>query len=339
MVSVAEELVAKERKSVNSMLIVSQRIPMVFLLLLTLLIAYFAVIIARHVLAPLNRLMQASARIGDGDLTPITPAKGYRDEFSELAIAMNHMLLQLVRRQELLVQAHKLQAVGTLTAGVAHELNNPLNNIILTAAMLSDGYDKLPKSERLDMVNDIMQESDRAQKIVRNLLDFARESGKESEQHEIQDIIEDTLRLASNQIRLASVKVKGELASNLPPIFGDRQQLEQVFLNIVLNALDAMPDGGTLSISCDNVHGQDFVSVEFADDGPGIPEEKISDIFTPFYTTKPGAKGTGLGLHVSVGIIKQHGGDIKVESQVGKGATFTILLPVAKVPADIPDGQ
>jgi signal transduction histidine kinase len=326
MVSVAEELVAKERESVNSMLIVSQRIPMVFLLLLTLLIVYFAVIVGRHVLAPLNRLMQASARIGDGDLTPITPAKSYRDEFSELAMAMNHMLMQLVRRQELLAQAHKLQAVGTLTAGVAHELNNPLNNIILTAAMLSESYDKLPKSERLDMVNDIMQESDRAQKIVRNLLDFARES------------VEDTLRLASNQIRLASVKVKGELASNLPPIFGDRQQLEQVFLNIVLNALDAMPDGGNLSISCDNVHGQDFVSVEFADDGPGIPEEKISDIFTPFYTTKPGAKGTGLGLHVSLGIIKQHGGDIKAESQVGKGATFTVLLPVAKVPAEMPDG-
>ena len=334
MVSVAEELVAKERESVNSMLEVSQRVPIVFLLVLSLVIIYFAMVIARQVLAPLNRLMQASRRIADGDLTPIRPAKKYRDEFSELAMAMNHMLLQLVRRHELLVQAHKLKAVGTLTAGVAHELNNPINNIMLTAASLLEDYEDLDDTERLDMANDMVSESERAQRIVRNLLDFARESDLESEQYEIQDIIEDTLKLASNQIKLGKVKVKGELAENLAPIVGDRQQLEQVFLNIVLNALDAMPDGGALTISCNNVQNKDFVSTEFTDTGQGIPEEKITDIFNPFFTTKPDAKGTGLGLSVSLGIIKQHGGNIKVRSQVGKGTTFTVLLPVA-----IPTGR
>jgi signal transduction histidine kinase len=329
MVTVAEELVEKERKTVNAMLVTAQRIPMAFFFVLILSTAYFAAVIARQVFAPLKRLVNASRRIADGDLTPIKPAKAYRDEFSDLAIAMNHMLLQLLKRHEMLLQAHKLKAVGTLTAGVAHELNNPINNIMLSASMLYEDYDILDDSERKDMANDMVTESERAQKIVRNLLDFARESGVESEQQDIQDIIENTLRLASNQIKLANVKVKGELAANTPPIFVDRRQVEQVFLNIVLNSLDAMPGGGTLTICCDNAQGNDFISVDFTDTGTGIPEEKISDVFNPFFTTKPDAKGTGLGLAVSLGIIKQHGGDIKVKSQVGEGTTFTVLLPVA----------
>jgi signal transduction histidine kinase len=339
MVTVAEELVEKERKTVNAMLVTAQRIPMAFFFVLILSTAYFAAVIARQVFAPLKRLVNASRRIADGDLTPIKPAKAYRDEFSDLAIAMNHMLLQLLKRHEMLLQAHKLKAVGTLTAGVAHELNNPINNIMLSASMLYEDYDILDDSERKDMANDMVTESERAQKIVRNLLDFARESGVESEQQDIQDIIENTLRLASNQIKLANVKVKGELAANTPPIFVDRRQVEQVFLNIVLNSLDAMPGGGTLTICCDNAQGNDFISVDFTDTGTGIPEEKISDVFNPFFTTKPDAKGTGLGLAVSLGIIKQHGGDIKVKSQVGEGTTFTVLLPVAQVPAAIPDGR
>jgi signal transduction histidine kinase len=337
MVTVAGQLLAKERQMVNSMLVMSQRIPLAFLVLLVLFMIYFATVVARQVLAPLNRMMRAVRRIADGDFTPITPQKAYRDEFSQLAMAMNHMMVQLVRRHEMLAQAHKLKAVGTLTAGVAHELNNPINNIMLTASALKDDYEELPDDERLDMVGDLVSQSERAQRIVRNLLDFARESEMEAHAHEVQDIIEDTLRLATNQIKLAKVKVKGELASNLPPIYGDRQQLEQVFLNIVLNALHAMPKGGELTISCHNTRDRELVAVDFADTGVGIPEHKISDVFTPFFTTKPGVKGTGLGLSVSLGIVRQHGGDIKVKSQVGKGTTFSVLLPVAKVPADMSD--
>lgn len=337
MVTVAEELQAKERQKVDSMLKVSQRVPLAFLFLIVLLVIYFTIIIARQVLAPLKRMMEASRRIADGDLTPIMPRKRYRDEFSQLAMAMNHMMLQLVRRHDMLVQAHKLKAVGTLTAGVAHELNNPINNIMLTAETLREDYRELPDEERVDMVNDLVSQSERAQKIVRNLLDFARESEIESDAHQVQGLIEDTLRLATNQIKLRKVKVKGELAPNLPPVYGDRHQLEQVFLNIVLNALDAMPDGGDLSISCSTTQDRELVRVDFTDTGVGIPERVISDIFNPFFTTKPDAKGTGLGLSVSLGIIRQHGGDIEVRSQVGQGTTFSILLPVAKVPADIAD--
>lgn len=335
MVTVAEELLAKERKAVNSMLVVSQRIPLAFLFVLILLIAYLTFFIATQMLAPLARMMQAARRIADGDLTPITAHRKYRDEFSDLAMAMNHMISQLVLRHDMLVKAHKLKAVGTLTAGVAHELNNPINNIMLTAAMLQEDYAELPDEERLDMIDDMVGQSERARKIVRNLLDFARESDIDSQMLEVGDLIGETLQLASNQIKLAKAKVETRAAENLPAIFGDRQQLTQVFLNMVLNALDAMPGGGALAISAHNTKDRDFVSIEFADTGAGIPEQNLNSIFDPFFSTKTAAKGTGLGLSVSLGIVKQHGGDIQVSSRLNKGTTFTIMLPVAKVPANI----
>jgi signal transduction histidine kinase len=335
MVAVAEALVAQEREAVNSMLATSQRIPVAFLAILVLLIIYFATLISRQVLSTLDRMVGYSRRIADGDFTPITPHKKYYDEFSELGVAMNHMMHQLAYRQDLLMKAHKLKAVGTLTAGVAHELNNPINNIILTASMLHEDFKGLSDEECLELINDLVAESERAQKIVRNLLDFARESEVELESHSVADIVEETLRLARNQIKLTKVKVKGEMEETIPPIYGDRQQLEEVFLNLVLNALDAMPDGGTLNIKIGNTADRESVAVRVEDTGVGIPKHHLGEIFDPFFTSKKAAKGTGLGLSVSLGIVQKHGGDIQVESEVGRGTVFTVFLPVAKVPADM----
>ncbi len=339
MVAVADEMMAKERKFINTMLLMSQRIPVVFLLVLLILVIYLINFIARQMLQPLNRLMESTRRISEGDFTPIMPRRRYRDEFSELAIAMNHMMNQLVHRHDLLVQAQKLKAVGTLTAGVAHELNNPINNIMLTASMLIEDYQTLPDKERLEMANDLLDQAERARKIVRNLLDFARESEIATELLQAKDLIEGTLQLAMNQIRFANVKVDTRFAYNLPPIHGDRQQLNQVFLNIILNALDAMPEGGTLTITTGYASEQDFIAIEFRDTGMGVPEHILPSIFDPFFSSKPMGKGTGLGLSVSLGIIQKHGGEIQARSQLKKGTTFTILLPIAKVPAEIPDSH
>lgn len=335
MVAVAENLVAQERAYVNSMLLISQRIPIGFLAILILLFIYFARFISTQIIAPLNRVVGYSRRIAQGDFTPITPQKKYYDEFSELSVTMNEMMNQLAFRQELLVRAHKLKAVGTLTAGVAHELNNPINNIILTASMLREDFSELSQEECLELVGDLVGESERAQKIVRNLLDFARESEAELESHSVQGIVEETLRLASNQIKLAEVKVCVEMGENVPAIHGDRGQLQQVFLNLVLNALDAMPDGGLLNLKVMNSEDREFVAVRFEDTGIGIPKQHLRDIFDPFFTTKKAGKGNGLGLSVSLGIVQGHGGDIRVESEVGKGTVFTVLLPIAKVPAEL----
>jgi len=333
MVDEAARLATQERSAADAMLRTSQRIAVGFLVGLVLLVLLLGVFVARQILAPLDRIMMATRRIAGGDLTPITPRRRYHDEFSQLAAGINHMLQELVRRQEILVQSHKLQAIGTLTAGVAHELNNPINNLMLTAAALEEEYDELDDSQRLEMATDLVKESERARDIVRNLLDFARESEVEVEPLDVEEIITETLQLAANQVKLSKVKVKGEVEENLPPVHGDRHQLTQVFLNLVLNALDAMPGGGALTISVEKSADRSCVNVRFTDTGVGIAAEHLKSIFAPFFSTKGRAKGTGLGLSVSLGIIKQHGGDIRVESEPGAGTTFTVSLPVAPVPA------
>jgi signal transduction histidine kinase len=333
MISVAGQLLAKERESVATMLVASKRISIIFLPVLLVVILYVANFLARQTLQPLNRLMADTRRIADGDFAPITPRRRYRDEFSELAMALNHMWYQLAHRQELLVQSHKLKAVGTLTAGVAHELNNPINNIMLTASMLKEDYADLPDEERLDMVSDLVDQAERSRIIVRNLLDFAREGSVKPELVQIQDLIEEILQLTSSQIKLFKVKVARQFAPSLPASHGDRQQISQVLLNLVLNAIDAMPDGGTLAVTTRIADDRDYVAVEFADSGVGIPEHVLGSIFDPFFTTKPTGKGTGLGLSLSLGIVRRHGGDIQVRSRPNEGTKFTVLLPVAEAPA------
>lgn len=333
MVRVAEDLATRERRAVEGMLVASARMALAFMALLALLMTALAVFTARQILAPLNRIMLATRRIAEGDLTPITPRRRYHDEFSELAGSINYMLRELVRRQELLVQTHKLQAIGTLTAGVAHELNNPINNLMLTADALQEDYDELGDAERLELVADMVHESERARDIVRNLLDFARKSDVDLQPVEVEHLIADTLQLASNQVKLARIRVRGEMEENIPPVHGDRQQLTQVFLNLVLNAVDAMDPGGTLTIVVQRSADRDDLEISFADTGPGIPRHQLDKIFDPFFSTKKHGKGTGLGLSVSLGIVKQHGGDLRAASQEGEGAVFTVSLPVAKVPA------
>lgn len=334
MVAAAENLLARERQSVNDMIYLSKRIPMLFLLFLFILMIFCANFIARQMIRPLKVLMDATQRISEGDITtPIMPVRRYRDEFTELSIAMNSMMDQLSQRQEQLISAHKLKAVGTLTAGVAHELNNPINNIMLTASMLQEDYSEIDDSERRDMINDLVEQAGRSQKIIRNLLEFARAREIDTSLYPLDDILEESLQLVANQLKLYKVKVERRYASNLGPISGDKQQLIQVFLNLALNAIDAMPDGGTLMIETNALREGGYLKVDFTDSGSGIADHVKPHIFDPFFTTKPQGKGTGLGLSVSLGIIRKHGGDIRVESPMNKGSTFTVLLPVAKIPA------
>ncbi|MGD2097322.1 MAG: ATP-binding protein [Desulfobacterales bacterium] len=334
MVAAAENLLARERQSVNHMIYLAKRGPMLFLLFLLVLMIFCANFIARQMIRPLKALMDATRRIAEGDIaTPIMPVRRYRDEFTELSIAMNTMMYQLAQRQEQLIKAHKLKAVGTLTAGVAHELNNPINNIMLTAAMLQEDYSEIDDTERLDMINDLVEEADRSQKIIRNLLEFARERDIDTHLLQLDEILEESLQLVTNQLKLSKVKIERRFAPNLGPISGDKQQLIQVFLNLALNAIDAMPDGGTLTVKTDTIREDNFIKVDFTDTGIGIADHIKSHIFDPFFTSKSQGKGTGLGLSVSLGIIRKHGGDIQVESHINEGTTFSVLLPTAKIPA------
>ena len=339
MVAVALELAEKERASVNRTLALFKRLPVVFLVLLLAFSVIVADVLARQMVRPLGRLMNTTQRIAGGDFTPLTPSRWYRDEFSNLALALNTMMRELAHRQEVLVQSHKLSAIGTLTAGVAHELNNPMNNITLTAEMLREDYATLSDAERLEMVEDLVTQVARAQRIVRNLLDFARESEITTERLDLGDVLRAATGLAANQIKLSGAKIAVEVAENLPAIHGDRQALSQVFVNLLINALDAVRKGGRVTITAGPAREAACVQVVIADDGCGIPAHVLPKIFDPFFTTKSKGKGTGLGLSVSLGIVRQHGGDIRVESAPGRGSSFTVVLPAAMVPRVDPAGS
>ena len=333
LVSFALELAGRERSTVRTLLGVSKGVPVAFLLLILVLSVYSANFVSRHIIGRLNRMMEITRKIGEGDLAPIVPVRRYRDEFTNLVVALNHMLQEVEHRHEIMVQSHKLRAVGRLTAGVAHELNNPINNIMLTAALLQEDYQSLPESERVEMITDLVEQAERSRKIVRNLLDFARESEMQLGRLEVSEIVNESIALVANQLKLSKIKVDVQIDDNLPPVDGDRQYLNQIFVNLILNAVDAMPDGGTLSVTAEAASEASFLAIKVEDTGAGIPEHIRQSIFDPFFTTKPTGKGTGLGLPVSLGIARRHGGDIRVQSSPGRGTTFTVLLPALNVPA------
>jgi signal transduction histidine kinase len=327
----------KERLLITATISKAQRVQIALLVVFLLFSVFLGSYIARHIISRLNRLMTATQQFASGNFLPLRPKRKYKDEFSHLAIALNHMMYELEKRQNILVESHKLRAIGNLTAGIAHELNNPLNNIILTSEILKEGYQDLSDEERRDMVDDLVIQGQRAQQVVKNLLDFARESETKTEHLYIDQLVEETVHLAKNQIKLSKIEFQMEIARNLPPIYGDRKLLIQVFLNLLLNAIDAMPDGGLLLVKVVQEKKTGFLSVQVSDTGSGIPSHILSSIFTPFFTTKPTGRGTGLGLSVSKGIIEKHGGSIDVESVVGKGTTFTVHLPIVPIPADMKD--
>lgn len=333
MISFALELSERERRLVRTMFRWARLFPILFLALLLGIAIYMANLLFRQINRPLSRLMEITRNIGEGNLTPVLPARKYRDEFTNVVLALNHMMYELRHRQEQMIESHKLRAIGTLTAGVAHELNNPLNNIMLTAAMLEEDYDTLSHDEKLDMVRDLMGEAERSERIVKSLLDFARESEIQTELLQIGPLVDETMKLAQNQIRIKGTEVEVSIPDNLPPIHGDRQQLRQVFLNLILNSLDAMPQGGRLRITAHRPADHGFVTVTFTDNGCGIPAHILPSIFDPFFTTKATSRGTGLGLSVSKGILEEHGGYITVESLVNRGTSFSAHLPVALIPA------
>jgi len=233
---------------------------------------------------------------------------------------------QLSQTQAQLIQSEKMAAIGCLAAGIAHEINNPLTAITMNIAFLADlikGDEKLEKKLRI-----IEKEADRASEIVKGLLTFSRQSKQtDKKPTDIHQIIENTLKPIEQTITLANIKVIREFAAGLEQVLINANQIQQVFLNLINNACDAMPKGGQINIRTKKI-SEGKIVVEFSDTGSGIPSESISKIFDPFYTTKSPGKGTGLGLTVSYEIIKNHNGELEVTSEIGKGTTFYIKLPV-----------
>lgn len=335
MVSFADEIVKKERKNVERMLLLAKRVPLFFSVFLFVLVVFVANSLIRQFIVTLKRFMDYTIRIGEGDFSPIVPVRKYRDEFSKLAEAFNRMIKELNHRHEILLESHKLRAIGTLVAGVAHELNNPLNNTLLTASLLKEDFQTLSSSEKLEMIDDIIKETERSQRIVKDLLDFAREGETNIKPLKIDEIVNDSVRLVANQVKLAKIELKVEFEKNLPCIHGDEQMLKQVFVNLILNAVDALKPGGNLRISVQREKSPGYLQVIVQDDGAGIPEHIQPRIFEPFFTTKGQGKGTGLGLSVCRGIVRKLGGYIQLTSSSAAGTTFAVSLPITDSPSEI----
>lgn len=316
---------------------------LVFALGLLTLISIAALGVSRQIFRPIHMLQEGVQEIGQGNLEHRIDVRS-GDEIEALAFEFNRMAERMQRTQEQLqrrgkeleqrvnqlrrlqaqlMQSERMAATGELAAQIAHEINNPLGiikNYVGIAKMLMPEED--PNRENLKIVD---QEINRTAGIVRRLLKFAKPGSEDIQNVQINQVLEELLALLRGQLFRSKIEVSIDLAENLPEVSISTDQMRQVFLNLVKNAEDAMPDGGKLSVR--TLYRKGRVEVEITDTGCGIPPEDVKNIFEPFFTTK-GVKGTGLGLSVSYGIVKNYSGEINVESEPGVGTTFRIQLPV-----------
>ena len=236
---------------------------------------------------------------------------------------------EIKRGQEQYIHTEKLASLGRMAAGVAHELNSPLTGIVTFSHLLLDQIPPENKMDRED-VEVIIEQAERCSKIIKGLLGFSRAMPAEKNEININKTLRHSIGMIKNQAKFHNISMEMKLDESLPVVNGDASQIEQVFLNLFINAADAMNDKGEIRIKTSNIQidNKPYVEIVISDTGPGIPEANMSRLFEPFFTTKPVGKGTGLGLAVSHGIIRKHGGHIVVQSRPGEGASFLVRLPV-----------
>jgi signal transduction histidine kinase len=301
--------------------IISALVPNLLLLLL----------VVRTISRPLQRITLAAVSVTKGEYGTEVDLRKSNDEIGLLAESFNDMsrkmafdIESLKQMNEQLVRSDKLAAMGTLAAGVAHEVNNPLASISSLIQMMRtrDGSSAETK-EQLDLIS---SQIERITRVTKDLTDFARSRPDARTMVDINAVVESALRLATFDKSFQRLKTETSLAIDLPHTLADRDQLQQVFLNIFLNARDAMPEGGRLRIATGESSGK--IIIEISDTGVGISSENMKQIFDPFYTTKPAGKGTGLGLAVCYGIVTAHDGTIEIESEKSLGTRFRVVLPV-----------
>lgn len=303
-----------------------------------------SVILAQRITKPLQALTKGVAAVGQGDLTQRIGIQT-KDELGELAHAFNEMTTQLARVRELeerLRRADRLAALGTMAAGIAHDIRNPLTSILIFSQLMSLHHDDPEVRQKFDRV--VPRELERVQGVIEDMMELARPTTLHLEATNLNEVLAQVVELFENQAATQGVKLYREFGPDLPPCMADRKRLHRAFSNLVANGIQAMTAGGDLDVRTSLVHParspelqaslsgvqaltEAALRVIIRDTGQGIPPERLSRIFDPFYTTKE--KGLGLGMAITHRIIEDHKGTIDVQSQVGLGTTFTIHLPVS----------
>ncbi|MCK9420513.1 MAG: ATP-binding protein [Nitrospirae bacterium] len=321
----SESISRLERTRVNDIILSSKRILIISFWVILASALIITHIISQKIVRSLRRIEKLTKSISEGNFNRIEGVRP-RDELGSVIEAMDSMSEELAHREEQIIQSKKLASLGILTAGVAHEITNPLNNISMIAQTYAELYPKLGEHDRIEFMNKVDAETERIRKIVKNLLDFSKPKDAHPKQADINTVIQQTLTLVQNMIDVSNIETSIHLADGLPPVFVDDHQIQQVLVNLITNAVQAMTSGGRLVISSRPGKKGDSIEIGVADTGKGIAPEFLPHIFDPFFSTK-GEGGTGLGLSVSYGIIKNHQGEIRVDSMVGVGTTFTLELP------------
>jgi two-component system NtrC family sensor kinase len=271
------------------------------------------------------------ALLADSFNTMLKSLRQMRADLEEWARTLEEKVRQrteeLVAMQARVAQSEKLASLGLLAAGVAHEINNPLGGILsLTALTLEDMKEDDPNRENLA---EVVKQTQRCRDIVKGLLEFSRHSEVNTEPADLNRILQETLSLISRQAQFFNISVVENWDPQLPAVMADKSQLQQVFMNVLMNAVQAMQEKGVITITTRRNAAARSVELLISDTGCGIPPEEVDQIFDPFFTSKASGQGTGLGLSIAYGIITSHRGSISVASEVGKGSTFTIRLPVS----------
>ena len=277
--------------------------------------------------------MSASQEIAHGNLDAKVAIVS-NDELGELADTFNMMATALKERDERLkeyarkkmMESERLALIGQLAANVAHELNNPLQGIVTYSHLL---LERMPcENSNTDSVHKIVTQANRCRDIIRGLLDFSRQQKPNKTLCDVNYILQECVSLVENQALFHNIRIIKNFDTKLPMAVMDPSQIERVFMNIIINAAEAMNGNGCLTLTTTSVESGKFVRITFSDTGQGITKEDLERVFDPFFTTKEVGHGTGLGLAISYGIIKEHKGTVRVESEVGKGTTFSVRLPV-----------
>lgn len=319
-----EQIVKKESQFTRDLIGKSRMIHLIALAPVFILSVLVALFLIFNVDRPLKTIGNAIIKIARGDFQNI-PEIHTGDEFESLVTSLNTMFKELNKRNKELVQAQKLASLGRLTSGVAHELNNPLNNISTSVQILIEELEDDDLEYKKELLMGAEKEVERSKEIVKSLLEFARERSLTLKQVYFKDLVDNAIKRVQSQIPeniTLTVEVPDDIHGNFS-ILG----IERVLINLIVNAVQAMKNGGEVTVKACKQESDSGFCFQVIDKGEGIPKEIISKIFDPFFTTKEVGKGTGLGLSIIYGIIEQHGGKIKVSSEVGKGTTFICFLP------------